>query len=149
VAQVEVVSLNEGEMSLVIKHFKTALKGRKDFSNKGKSREKRACFKCGKSSHFIAQCLDTDDQIQDKNTNRKEKKKFYKKKGEAHISKEWDSDCSSSDSNDEGLATCAFDKSTLFPMNIIHISLLMRRRYLLMIHLSTLLLAMMNLMTMI
>jgi hypothetical protein len=37
-AQVEAVDLNEEEMALVIKRFKTALKGRKDFSNKGKSR---------------------------------------------------------------------------------------------------------------
>jgi hypothetical protein len=36
-------------------------------------------------------------------------------KGEAHIGKEWDSDCSSSDSDDEGLATSAFNKSSLFP----------------------------------
>jgi hypothetical protein len=47
---------------------------------------------------------------------KKEKKKFYrKKKGEAHIGKEWDSDCSSSDSDDEGLAASAFNKSSLFP----------------------------------
>jgi hypothetical protein len=32
-----------------------------------------------------------------------------------HISKEWDSDCSSSDSDDERLAASAFDKSSLFP----------------------------------
>jgi hypothetical protein len=31
------------------------------------------------------------------------------------IGKEWDSDCSSSDSDDEGLAASAFDKSSLFP----------------------------------
>jgi hypothetical protein len=38
-----------------------------------------------------------------------------KAKGEAHIKKEWDSDCSSSDSEDEGLAASAFNKSSLFP----------------------------------
>jgi hypothetical protein len=55
------------------------------------------------------------DQVQDKK-GKKEKKKFYRKmKGEAHIGKEWDSDCSSSDSDDEGLAASAFDKSSLFP----------------------------------
>jgi hypothetical protein len=49
-------------------------------------------------------------------TRKKEKKKNYKKaKGEAHIGKEWDSDCSSSDSDDEGLAASTFDKSFLFP----------------------------------
>jgi hypothetical protein len=38
-----------------------------------------------------------------------------KAKGEAHIGKEWDSDCSPSDSDDEGLAASAFDKSSIFP----------------------------------
>jgi hypothetical protein len=35
-------------------------------------------------------------------------------KGEAHIGKQWDFDCSSSDSDDEGLAASAFDKPSLF-----------------------------------
>jgi hypothetical protein len=48
--------------------------------------------------------------------NDKEKKNNYRKaKGEAHLGKEWNSDCSSSDSGDEGLAATAFDKSSLFP----------------------------------
>jgi len=116
VAQVEAAGLNEEEMALVIKRFKTALKGRKDYPKKSKSRGKRTCFKCGKSGHFIAQCPDNaNDQDQDK-SGKKEKKKFYKnKKGEAHLGKEWDSDCSSSDSDDEGLAASAFNKSSLFP----------------------------------
>jgi hypothetical protein len=38
-----------------------------------------------------------------------------KAKGEAHIGKEWDSDCSTSDSDNEGLAATAFNKSSLFP----------------------------------
>jgi hypothetical protein len=47
---------------------------------------------------------------------KKEKKKSYRKaKGEAHIRKEWESDWSSSDSDDEGLAASAFNKSSLFP----------------------------------
>jgi hypothetical protein len=47
---------------------------------------------------------------------KKEKKKNYRKaKGEAHLGKEWDSDCSSSNSDDEGLAALAFNKSSLFP----------------------------------
>jgi hypothetical protein len=43
------------------------------------------------------------------------KKNYRKEKGEAHIDKEWDSDCSSSDSDNEGLAALAFEKSSLFP----------------------------------
>jgi hypothetical protein len=42
VAQVEAVELNEDKMALVIKRFKTSLKGRKDYPNKNKSRGKRS-----------------------------------------------------------------------------------------------------------
>jgi hypothetical protein len=67
VAQVEAAGLNEDEMALIIKRFKSALKGRKEYPNKNKSREKRSCFKCGKTGHFIAQCPDNDsDQAQEK-----------------------------------------------------------------------------------
>jgi hypothetical protein len=115
VAQVEAAGLNEDEMALIIKRFKTALKGCKEYPNKNKSRGKRSCFKCGKSGHFIAQCPDNDnDQAQEKK-GKKERKNYRKAKDEAHIGKEWDSDCSSSDSDDERLAASTFDKSSLFP----------------------------------
>jgi hypothetical protein len=45
VVQVEAVRLNEDEMALVIKRFKTALKGRKEYPNKNETRGKRSCFK--------------------------------------------------------------------------------------------------------
>jgi hypothetical protein len=111
VAQVEAAGLNEDEMALIIKRFKTALKGRKEHPNKNKAKGKRSCFKCGKTGHFIAQCPDNDnDQEQEKHGKREKKKASKKTKGEAHLGKEWDSDCSSSDSDDEGLV-----KSSLFP----------------------------------
>jgi hypothetical protein len=55
VTQVEAARLNEDEMALIIKRFKTALKGRKDYPNKSKAKGKHSCFKCGKTGHFIAQ----------------------------------------------------------------------------------------------
>jgi hypothetical protein len=58
VAQVEAARLNEDKMTLIIKRFKTALKGRKEYPNKSKTKGKRSCFKCGKTGHFIAQCPD-------------------------------------------------------------------------------------------
>jgi hypothetical protein len=61
VAQVEAAGLNEDEMALIIKRFKTALKGRKEYPNKNKTRGKRSCFKCGKIGHFIAQCPDNEN----------------------------------------------------------------------------------------
>jgi hypothetical protein len=116
VAQVEAAGLNEDEMALIIKRFKTALKERKEYPNKNKTRGKRSCFKCGKTGHFIAQCLDNqNDQVQERHGKKEEKKNYRKAKGEAHLGKEWDSDCSSSDSDDEGLAASAFDKSSIFP----------------------------------
>jgi hypothetical protein len=116
VAQVEAAGLNEDEMSLIIKRFKTTLKGRKEHPNKNKAKGKCSCFKCGKTGHFIANCPDNaNDQEQEKSRKRKKKKTYKKAKGEAHLGKEWDSDCSSSDSDDEGLAASAFNKSSLFP----------------------------------
>jgi hypothetical protein len=116
VAQIEAAGLNEDEMALIIKRFKTALKGCKEYPNKNKARGKRSCLKCGKTGHFIAQCPDNDNDQEQEKYGKKEKKKNYKKvKGKTPLGKEWNSDCSSSDSDDEGLAASAFDKSSLFP----------------------------------
>jgi hypothetical protein len=116
VPQVEAAGLNEDEMDLIIKHFKTVLKGHKEYPNKSKTKGKCFCFKCGKTGHFIAQCPDNNhDQEQEKHGKREKKKAYKKGKGEAHLGKEWDSDCSSSNSDDEGLAASAFNKSSLFP----------------------------------
>jgi hypothetical protein len=61
VAQVEATGLNEDEMALIIKRFKTALKGRKQYPNKNKTRGKLSYFKYSKTGHFIAQCPDNDN----------------------------------------------------------------------------------------
>jgi chromatin remodeling complex protein RSC6 len=120
---VEAAGLNEDEMALIIKRFKTALKGRKEYPNKNKTREKRSCFKCSKTGHSIANCLDNDsDQGQEKSGKKEKKKSYRKAKGEAHLGTSLLSspmnaiqDCSSSNSDDEGLAASAFNKSALFP----------------------------------
>jgi hypothetical protein len=65
VAQVEAAGLNEEEMALNIKRFKTALKGRKEDPKRNKTKGKRSCFKCVMVGHFIANCPDNDsDQDQ-------------------------------------------------------------------------------------
>jgi hypothetical protein len=81
-AQVEAVGLNEDEMALIIKRFKTALKGRKEYPNKNKIRGKRSCFKCGKTGHNNA-----NDQEQEKSGKREKKKAYKKAKGEATLAK--------------------------------------------------------------
>jgi hypothetical protein len=81
VAQVEAVGLNEDEMALIIKRFKTALKGRKEYSNKNKAKEKRSCFKCGKTGHFIAQCPDNEnDQREKKDMGRRRRRKAIERR---------------------------------------------------------------------
>jgi hypothetical protein len=128
VAQVEAAGLNEDEMALIIKCFKTALKGRKEYPNKNKAKGKRSCFKCGKNGHFITNCPDnSSDQEQGKGEKKEKKKSYRKAKGEAHIGKEWDSNYSSFDSDDEGLAASAFNKSSLFP-NERHTCLMAKER---------------------
>jgi hypothetical protein len=79
VAQVEVAGLNEEEMALIIKRFKTALKGRKEQPHKNKAKGKRSCFKCGKTGHFIAQCPDNENDQEQEKHGKREKKKVYKK----------------------------------------------------------------------
>jgi hypothetical protein len=129
VAQVEAVGLNEDEMALIIKRFKTALRGRKEYPNKNKTRGKRSCFKCGKTGHFIAQCPNNDnDQVQERHDKSEKKKNYKKAKGEAHLGKEWDSDCSSSDSDDEGLATSPSTSLHSSPTNAILVSWPRKRR---------------------
>jgi hypothetical protein len=71
---VEAVGLNKEELTLVIKCFKTTLKGHKEYPNKNKSRGKHYCFKCGKSGHFIAQCPNMK-MIRDKKREKRRRRK--------------------------------------------------------------------------
>jgi hypothetical protein len=81
------------------------------------------CYRCGKSSHFIAKCTYTSDSDRDddKKGKRMEKKRYYKKKGgEAHMGREWDSNKSSTgSSSDEDAANIVVNKELLFP-NVNH-----------------------------
>jgi hypothetical protein len=110
--------IDNEEMSLIIKSFRQILKQRKGKDYKPHS--KRVCYRCGKSSHFIAKCPYTSesDRDEDKKGKKKmEKKRYYKKKdGEAHMGREWSSDESSTESSsDEDAANIAVNKRLLFP----------------------------------
>jgi hypothetical protein len=114
---IDASKLDNEEMTLIIKSFRQILKQRsgKDY----KPRSKRVCYKCGKPGHFIAKCpMSSDsDRGDDKRGKRKEKKKYYMKKGgDAHVCREWDSDESSTNSSDdEDAANIAVNKGLLFP----------------------------------
>jgi hypothetical protein len=112
--------LDNEEMTLIIKSFHQILKQRrgKDY----KPRSKRVFYKCGKPRHFIAKCPMSSDSERGKDKKgKKEKKRYYKKKGgDAHVCREWDSDESSTDSSsDEDAANITVNKGLLFP-NISH-----------------------------
>jgi hypothetical protein len=114
---IDASKLDNEEMTLIIKSFRQILKQRK--GKDYKPRSKRVCYKCGKPGHFIAKCpMSSDsDRGNDKKGKRKEKKRYYKKKGgDAHVCREWDSDESSTDSSfDEDAANIAVNKGLLFP----------------------------------
>jgi hypothetical protein len=109
---IDASKLDNEEMALIIKSFRQILKQRrgKDY----KPRSKKVCYKCGKPDHFIAKYpLPSDsDRGDDKKGKRREKKRYYKKGGDAHVCRKWDSDESSSD---EDAANIAVTKGLLFP----------------------------------
>jgi hypothetical protein len=109
---IDASKLDNEEMALIIKSFRQILKQRrgKDY----KPRSKRLCYKCGKPGHFIAKCPMSSDS--DMDNDKKGRKKYYKKGGDAHVCREWDSDMSSTDSSsDEDAANIAINKGLLFP----------------------------------
>jgi hypothetical protein len=118
---IDASKLDNEEMALIIKSFRQILKQRRGKDYKPCS--KKVCYKCGKPGHFIAKCpLSSDsDRGDDKKGKRREKKRYYTKKGgDAHVCREWDSDESSTDSSsDEDAANIAVTKGLLFP-NIGH-----------------------------
>jgi hypothetical protein len=114
---IDASKVDNEEMALIIKSFRQILKQRKGKDYKPHS--KKVCYKCGKPGYFIAKCpLSSDsDRGDDKKGRRKEKNKYYKKKGgDAHVCQEWDSDESSTDSSsDEDAANITVTKGLLFP----------------------------------
>jgi hypothetical protein len=115
---IDASKLDNEEMALIIKSFRQILKQRrgKDY----KPHSKRVCYRCGKSSHFIAKCPYSSESDRDEDKKGKKemkKKKYFKNKGgEAHMGREWDSDESSTDSSsDEDATNIAVNKGLLFP----------------------------------
>jgi hypothetical protein len=113
---IDASKLDNEEMMLIIKSFHQILKQRR--GRDYKSRSKKVCYRCGKSSHFIAKCpiSSGSDRDDDKKGKKKEKTRYHKKKGgDVHICREWDSNESSIDSSsDEDAANIAVNKDLLF-----------------------------------
>jgi hypothetical protein len=114
----ESIEYDPEEMTLFIRRISKLMNKQKFFKgdkkNKLRTRTKRACYNCGKYSHFIANCpYECRDEDDDKKKSYKREKNFKKKPyGEAHIGKEWDLDEESSDSDSDGVATMAIKGSS-------------------------------------
>jgi hypothetical protein len=113
---IDASKLDNEEMTLIMKCFRQILKQRrgKDY----KPRSKRVCYKCGKPGHFIAKCpMSSDsDRGDDKRGKKKDKNRYYKKKGgDAHVCQQWESEESSTDSSNEDAANIVVNKGLLFP----------------------------------
>ena len=92
--------LDDEQMALFIKNFRRVFrKGnfRNYDKNKGKYEQRRRsnkpCFGCKKLEHFIADC--PEEKKKNKNdkegSSKKERPRYKKQAGEAHLGQEWDS----------------------------------------------------------
>jgi hypothetical protein len=96
-------SSSDEDTTMFIKTFKKFV--RKNDQRKG---IKRACYECGQTSYFIADCPNKKEQEAKKDHKKDKFKKggkskgyFKKKYGQAHIGEEWNSDEESSSSEEE------------------------------------------------
>jgi len=94
----------EDDMELLCKRFKEFLKRQRKSKE---SHSKRTCYECGETGHFMFNCpnknKDNDEKKKENHKKKKNESKSHKKsqKVQAHIGKEWDSNDSSTDSDNE------------------------------------------------
>jgi hypothetical protein len=99
-------SSSDEDTTMFIKTFKKFVRKMISINEKGK---KRACYECGQTGHFIADCPNKKEQEAKKEYKKDKFKKggknkgYFKKKkyGQAHIGEEWNSDEESSSSEEE------------------------------------------------
>jgi hypothetical protein len=99
-------SSSDEDTAMFIKTFKKFVRKNDKFQRK---RKKRACYECGQTDHFIADCPNKKEQEAKKEYKKDKFKKgsktkgYFKKKkyGQAHIGEEWNSDEESSSSEEE------------------------------------------------
>jgi len=106
-------------MALFIKNFRRVFR-KGNFRNYGKNkgmyeprrRSNKPCFGCKKLGHFITDCPKEKKKNKNdkKGSSKKERPRYKKQAGEAHLGQEWDSQ-EESESENEDVATMAFKVS--------------------------------------
>jgi hypothetical protein len=106
--------LDDEQIAFFIKNFRRVLR-KSNFRNFGKNkhesrrRSSKPCFGCKKIGHFIADCPEEKKKNKDtkKNSFKRDKPRYKKHVGEAHLGQEWDSN-EESNSDNEDVAIMAF-----------------------------------------
>lgn len=110
-----------GDVALFMRKYKKRLKreGYKFVKRRFPNKQKRKCYNCGSTEHFIADCPYENNKDKKKKPYKKKDKVQYKKKnylGQAHIGHEWDSNASSSsEEEDKKVATIAINTHSSSP----------------------------------
>jgi hypothetical protein len=149
VAQVEAAGLNEDEMELIIKRFKTALKGRKEYPTKNKTRGNAPASNAVRLVTLLLNVPIMKMTRHKKYMGRRRRRRITGRQRARRILER------------NGILTAPHPTPTMkdwqprpstslhsSPTNVIHILWLRRRRYIFKILLSTLLLVMRNLLIM-
>jgi hypothetical protein len=104
------------EVAFVIRNLRKFMKkkksNRKTYGDGKKRYKKRFCYGCGQTGHFIANC--PNEKKKHKHDKDEDKKNKGKKRGEAHLSEEWESNDSDSsdDEKKKGAANIAIHHSS-------------------------------------
>jgi hypothetical protein len=88
------------DVALIIRNFRKFIKKKsnpKTYGDGKRMNKKMFCYCCGQTSHFIADC--PNEKKKHKPNKGKDKKNKGKKRGEAHLGEEWESN--DSDSSDD------------------------------------------------
>ena len=111
--------LDDEQLALFIKNFRRVFR-KGNFRNYGKNKGKyeprrrsnKPYFGCKKLGHFIADCPEKKKKNKDdkEGSSKKERPRYKKQAGEAHLDQKWDS-LEESESENEDVATMAFKAS--------------------------------------